>query len=367
VDSGRLTDAALPRCHGAARPGASVHGRTTRGELASRQNRRGTRRWTKGDRHVGRSLAGACSAVPAEAALGAGCRRVVGGLLRRLRRAWARRRDRSTRPAAAWTKTIDSEDLLRTVIDESPDIILMKDWDGRFLLGNRALARLYGTTPDQLVGHRRRRLQPERRAGGLLPRERAQRACGARRPRSSWRARRTSRPVRCRHFQSIKKPLRRPGRRRRILVIAHDVTDLQRANEEIQRARAQLLLRDGGRGRRHLGLGHHQQHRHAQRQVGRALRRRVRANCSTRSKAFTELLHPDDRAAVEARARRRPRAAAATTSTSTGWSAATASIIARVRTAVASWSGHERRHAHAHGRAPSATSPIVSTPSTACA
>ena len=30
--------------------------------------------------------------------------------------------------------------LLRTVIDESPDIILLKDWDGRFLLGNTALA-----------------------------------------------------------------------------------------------------------------------------------------------------------------------------------------------------------------------------------
>ena len=30
--------------------------------------------------------------------------------------------------------------------------ILLKDWDGRFLLGNTALARLYGTTPEQLVG-----------------------------------------------------------------------------------------------------------------------------------------------------------------------------------------------------------------------
>ncbi|MBV5277292.1 PAS domain S-box protein, partial [bacterium] len=46
----------------------------------------------------------------------------------------------------------NSSALLRTVIDESPDIILMKDWDGRFLLGNRTLAGLYGTTPENLVG-----------------------------------------------------------------------------------------------------------------------------------------------------------------------------------------------------------------------
>ena len=30
--------------------------------------------------------------------------------------------------------------LLRTVIDENPNVIFLKDWHGRFLLGNRALA-----------------------------------------------------------------------------------------------------------------------------------------------------------------------------------------------------------------------------------
>ena len=38
------------------------------------------------------------------------------------------------------------------VIDESPDLILLKDGDGRFMLCNAALAHLYGTTPEQLVG-----------------------------------------------------------------------------------------------------------------------------------------------------------------------------------------------------------------------
>ena len=43
-------------------------------------------------------------------------------------------------------------DLLRTVIDESPDIILMKNWEGEFLLCNRTLANLYGTTPSEMIG-----------------------------------------------------------------------------------------------------------------------------------------------------------------------------------------------------------------------
>lgn len=44
---------------------------------------------------------------------------------------------------------MDANALLRTVIDENPNIILMKDWDGKFLLGNQALAKLYGTTPEE--------------------------------------------------------------------------------------------------------------------------------------------------------------------------------------------------------------------------
>ena len=52
----------------------------------------------------------------------------------------------------AQTPAIDPNTLLRTVIDENPNLILMKDWDGKFLIGNRALANLYGTTPEELVG-----------------------------------------------------------------------------------------------------------------------------------------------------------------------------------------------------------------------
>ncbi len=53
-------------------------------------------------------------------------------------------------------------EFLRTVIDTNPNLIFVKDWDGRFTLANRAVAEAYGTTPEQLLGRQeRRRLQPQ--------------------------------------------------------------------------------------------------------------------------------------------------------------------------------------------------------------
>jgi len=43
-------------------------------------------------------------------------------------------------------------EFLRQVIDASPNLIFVKDWFGKFTLVNRAMAELYGTTVDALVG-----------------------------------------------------------------------------------------------------------------------------------------------------------------------------------------------------------------------
>lgn len=42
--------------------------------------------------------------------------------------------------------------LLRTVIDLSPNLISVKNWEGEFILANQALAKFYGTTVDQMLG-----------------------------------------------------------------------------------------------------------------------------------------------------------------------------------------------------------------------
>ena len=44
------------------------------------------------------------------------------------------------------------ERLLRQIIDANPSLIFVKDWNGRFVLVNRATAEVYGTTVETLVG-----------------------------------------------------------------------------------------------------------------------------------------------------------------------------------------------------------------------
>lgn len=125
------------------------------------------------------------------------------------------------------------DSLLRTVIDESPDIILMKNWEGAFLLCNHALARLYNTTPEQMVGKSdldfnpdteqvrfyKENIQAVMRSGvtQIVEEESTDAVTGE-----------------VRYFQSIKKPLKGPDGSDRILVIAHDVTELKRAYQVIE-------------------------------------------------------------------------------------------------------------------------------------
>ena len=54
----------------------------------------------------------------------------------------------------------DSEKRLRKVIDLVPHQIFLKDRSGRFLVVNEAVANLYGTTVDQLVGKKHREVHP---------------------------------------------------------------------------------------------------------------------------------------------------------------------------------------------------------------
>lgn len=134
---------------------------------------------------------------------------------------------------ARWEQATRGGQLLRTVIDESPDIILLKDWNGRFLLGNAALARLYGTTPDGLVGKDDGAFNPNReQVEFYLENVRAVMRSGQTQIVEENSTNAETGEVR--HFHSIKKPLRGPDGEPRILVIAHDITDLRRAHRAIE-------------------------------------------------------------------------------------------------------------------------------------
>ena len=129
--------------------------------------------------------------------------------------------------------------LLRTVIDENPNIILLKDWHGRFLLGNRALAQLYGTTPEDLVGKDDGAFNPNAEQVAFF----LENVQGIMRRFETEVVFEESTDVatgRVRYFQSIKKPLRDAEGNLQILVIANDITEVREAQLRAEASERQL-------------------------------------------------------------------------------------------------------------------------------
>ena len=54
------------------------------------------------------------------------------------------------------------QDFLRKVLDANPNLVFVKDWDGKFTLANRAVAEIYGTTPEGLQGRTDADFNPNR-------------------------------------------------------------------------------------------------------------------------------------------------------------------------------------------------------------
>jgi PAS domain S-box-containing protein len=139
--------------------------------------------------------------------------------------------------------------LLRMVIDENPNVILMKDWDGKFLLANRALAELYGTRTENLVG----------KDDGAFNSSAEQVAFYLQNVRAVMVGGRTQVVMEqstdvvtgeTRHYQSIKIPLTTPEGAKQILVIANDVSELKRTQQKLEESERRLryVLDSNGEG-----------------------------------------------------------------------------------------------------------------------
>ncbi len=129
-------------------------------------------------------------------------------------------------------KLSESETLLRTVIDESPAMIALKDAQGRFLFGNQTLSGFYGTTPSQLVGRLDSDFYPAREqvAWGA---ECDQVVLHNGQTQISQESVTDAKTGEIRHFQTTRKPITGPGGEPRLLLIAHDVTELRRMHQTV--------------------------------------------------------------------------------------------------------------------------------------
>jgi diguanylate cyclase (GGDEF)-like protein/PAS domain S-box-containing protein len=122
--------------------------------------------------------------------------------------------------------------LLRNIIDEMPDVFLLKDAKGNFLLCNQSVAKLYNSTPEEMIGKNDGDFGvPKEIADEFLQNVLSIMQKGE--TEVIYEDSRDAQTGEVRHFRSIKKPLKDHFGNDQILVIAQDVTEIINAHKKI--------------------------------------------------------------------------------------------------------------------------------------
>jgi diguanylate cyclase (GGDEF)-like protein/PAS domain S-box-containing protein len=132
-----------------------------------------------------------------------------------------------------------SEAFLRTVIDEIPNPIVIKDHNAKFLLCNKAVARLYNTEPQLMIGKDDgdfgvpRDMADFFRENVLAIMEKGQTEVVIEDSVDAVTGE-------VRHYKSIKKPFKSEYGQNLILIIAQDITDIIQAQEQVVESEKRL-------------------------------------------------------------------------------------------------------------------------------
>ncbi len=136
-------------------------------------------------------------------------------------------------------RVVERTQELRAVIDEMPYPILLKDSRGNFQLCNRAVATLYNTTPEAMIGkHDDDFGVPREIADGFRQNVLAIMASGE--TQTVFERSRDAKTGELRFYRSIKKPFKNLAGENQILVIAIDITDIHHAQVQLEESERRL-------------------------------------------------------------------------------------------------------------------------------
>lgn len=125
-----------------------------------------------------------------------------------------------------------SETLLDTIINELPDVFVLKDENGDFVLCNQTVAKLYNTTPEQMVGKCDGDFGvPKEMSDGF--RENVLSIMKSGETQIVYEDSVDAKTGEIHHFRSIKKPIVDVDGKNKIIVIAQNITEIVRANQKI--------------------------------------------------------------------------------------------------------------------------------------
>jgi two-component system, cell cycle sensor histidine kinase and response regulator CckA len=151
--------------------------------------------------------------------------------------AFLQERRHAARSTALQAAAAHYQRFLRQVIDTNPNLIFVKDWEGRYVLANEAVARFHGTNVDSLIG---------RRDGdfGLKQEEVEQFLRDDRQVMATQQAKLIAEEqATCAHsgatrwFQTVKVPLISPdGKASQVLGVATDITERKQLEDQFRQS-----------------------------------------------------------------------------------------------------------------------------------
>jgi PAS domain S-box-containing protein len=126
---------------------------------------------------------------------------------------------------------------LRQVIDTNPHVIFVKDWDGVYLLANEAVAKLYGTKVEDLVGKRDADFNPNHDEVEKFLRDDREVMSSQRAAYISEEPVTSTKTGETRWFQTVKVPLlSSDGSTPQVLGVATDITEHKHLEEQFRQA-----------------------------------------------------------------------------------------------------------------------------------
>jgi PAS domain S-box-containing protein len=143
----------------------------------------------------------------------------------------------SAEAASLQAATTHYQKFLRQVIDTNPHLIFVKDWEGRYVLANEAVAELYGTKVENVLGKRDADFNPKADEVERFLRDDREVMSSQREAFIAEEPATNARTGETRWFQTVKVPLlSSDGKTRQVLGVSTDITQRKQLEEQFRQA-----------------------------------------------------------------------------------------------------------------------------------
>lgn len=188
-------------------------------------------------------------------------------------------------------KLIEENELLKAIINAIPEPIVAKNWQGNFIFANEAVAKLYNTTPEAMIGHDDGYFTGNQEQADFF-RKNVQDIMRRYEPEMVYEDSTDAATGEIRHFHSLKIPFTDAKGNLNISVIAKDITEVTRIKDQAleNEKRLNFVLQATGEGiwDFHVPTGIV---RHNQKWTALAGHDKLQNHVDD----IVELIHPDDR------------------------------------------------------------------------